>query len=145
MLQVTYEATTLPSGMLADIGEERGRVQIRVHEPAPLEDVVRQLNIQVDRFLSRSEWYQLWRDEIVSRETPGCSLRVVYRIDRRAPAVGIGEKRGLVTVYIPPWTSVKEFAAAMNPTAREFLAGGHWFQHYAGEIIDISPEEFTGV
>lgn len=148
MLHVTYEAVgDLPPGTMADIEEDRGRIRVRLDRDAPLVDVVQQLNVEVEQFLARSNWFQLWGREIVCRDSPGSSLRVVYRIDSRAPSldVGMGEKKGLVTVYIPPALDTKRFAAAMNPAVEEFLAGGQWFQMYAGEIIDMTPEELTEV
>jgi hypothetical protein len=57
----------------------------------------------------------------------------------------IRENRGLVTIDIDPALSVTEFAAAMVEGSRQFLDGGQWFQLYAGEIIDMTPEKLTGV
>lgn len=146
MLDVTYEAVDLMPGRLAVIDEERGRVQVRVDASAPLPDVVRQLNIEVDQFLAASDWFQLWEDEIVSRATPERPLRVVYLLKMKVPqTVYIEERKGLVTVYIDPVLTAEEFAAAMNPAIRDFLDGGQWFQLYAGEIIDNSPESMRQV
>lgn len=148
MLDVAYiAADDLPPGRLARIDEDRGKIRVRLDRRAPLAAVVRQLNIEIDQFLTTSHWYQLWEDEIVSRDTPKCSLRVVYRIDLRVPGpdIGIGERRGLVTVYIPPTFDTEQFAAAMNPVTKEQLAGGRWFQMFAGEIIDNSPEPMSQV
>ena len=109
--------------------------------------MIRKLNIEIDRFLATSHWFQLWDDEIVSRATPGCSLRVVYRLDPRVPGpeIGLGEGKGRITVYIPPEFDTEEFAVAMNPVTEQFLAGGRWFQMYAGEIIDNSPDPMSQV
>ena len=148
MLDVAYIAVDgLPTGRLAQIDEDRGTIRVRVDKNAPLPDVIRQLNDEVDQFLATSHWFQLWDDEIVSRATPGCSLRVVYRLDPRVPGpeIGLGESKGLIVVYIPPEFDTEEFAAAMNPVSAEFLAGGRWFQMYAGEIIDNSPEPMSQV
>ncbi|WP_369274452.1 hypothetical protein AB5J55_35035 [Streptomyces sp. R11] len=148
MLDVAYIAVEdLPPGRLAQIDEDRGRVRVRVDRRAPLPDVIRQLNVEVDQFLATSHWFQLWADEIVSRETPGCPLRVVYRIDPRAPEgdVAMGERKGLITIYVSPAFNTEQFAAAMNPATEEQLAGGRWFQMYAGEIIDNSPEPMSKV
>ncbi|NUP15424.1 MAG: hypothetical protein HOZ81_04835 [Streptomyces sp.] len=105
------------------------------------------MNEEIDQFLATSNWFQLWDDEIVSRATPGCSLRVVYRLDPRVPGpeIGLGERKGLIVVYIPPEFTTEEFAVAMNPVSEQFLAGGRWFQMYAGEIIDNSPEPMSQV
>lgn len=146
MLHVTYEAVDLGPDRLAEIDEDRGRIQFRVSRSAPLKAVVRQLNVELDRFLLTSDWFQLWKDEIVSRDTPGCSLRAVYLLERDEPdGVSIRERRGIVRIRIDPGLTVAEFAAAMNAATAKFLAGGQWFQMYAGEIIDMTPEELTEV
>lgn len=148
MLDVAYIADeNLPAGRLAQIDEDRGTIRVRVDKSAPLPDVIRKLNTEIDQFLATSHWFQLWNDEIVSRATPGCSLRIVYRLDPRVPGpeIGIGERKGLIVVYIPPEFDTERFAAAMNPVSEEFLAGGRWFQMYAGEIIDNSPEPMSQV
>lgn len=148
MLDVAYiAADDLPPGGLARIDEDRGTIRVRVDKTKPLPDIIQKLNEEIDQFLDTSHWFQLWDDEIVSRATPGCSLRVVYRLDPRVPGpeIGLGERKGLIVVYIPPDFTTEEFAAAMNPITEEFLAGGRWFQMYAGEIIDNSPEPMSQV
>ncbi|WP_333758474.1 hypothetical protein [Streptomyces sp. ISBFB 2968] len=142
MLDVTYEAVDdLPPGRLADIGEERGRVLVRLDRTAPLAEVVRELNIELDGLLRSSHWFQLWEDEIVSRDTPGRPLSVRYLLERRIPfASYMEERKGLVSVYVDPALDTAGFAASVNPALRSFLDGGCWFQLYAGEIIDNSPE-----
>lgn len=148
MLDVAYIAVDdLPPGRLAQIDEDRGTIRVRVDKHAPLSDVIRKLNVEIDQFLATSHWFQLWGDEIVSRATPGCSLHVVYRLDPRVPGpeIGLGERKGHITVYIPPELTTEEFAAAMTPVSEEFLAGGRWFQMFAGEIIDNSPEPMSQV
>lgn len=147
MLCVEYEATEdLHPGQLADIAEDRGHIRVRVDRSAPLAAVVRQLNVEIDRLLSTSHWFQLWKDEIISRGTPDCSLGVVYLLEREEPGgVVVRERRGLVRVLIDPALSTEEFAAAMNPATEEFLDGGQWFQLYAGEIIDMTPDSVSRV
>jgi hypothetical protein len=147
MLDVAYEAVTdLPPGRLADIDEDRGRIRVRLDKTQPLADVVRHLNIEIERFISRSNWFQLWKDEIVSRDTPGRPLRIEYLLEMKEPdGTHIEERKGLVSVYIDPSLNTAAFAAAMNPAAREFLAGGQWFQLYAGEIVDNSPEPMSHI
>ncbi|MDQ0758777.1 hypothetical protein [Streptomyces canus] len=146
MLSVTYEAVSLARGRLADIDEDRGRIRVRVAKTAPLADVVRQLNIEIDHFLSTSQLFQLWKDEIVSRATPDCSLSIIHLLHLEQPeGIVVREKRGIVTTHIDPALTTEQFAAAMNPAIEEILDGGQWFQMYAGEIIDMSPEELTEV
>lgn len=144
MIHVTYEATEAPTS-LAAIDEDRGAVRVTLDQDAPLDAVVRQLNVEVERFMSSSEWFQLWGDDIVSRNAPS-SLRVLYRFDPEQQfGVKVKERKGLVTVHIAPDLDVKAFAAAMTEASKLFLAGGQWFQLYAGEIIDMTPETMTQV
>lgn len=142
MLDVAYEAVNdLAPGRLARIDEDRGTIRVRLDKKAPLADVVRQLNVEVDQLMSTSHWFQLWDDEIVSRDTPGRPLRIEYHLERKeADGVYMEERKGLVSVFIDPALRTVEFAAVMNPATEEHLAGGCWFQLYGGEIIDNSPE-----
>lgn len=147
MLDVTYEAVEdLPPGRLAKIDEDRGTIRVRVDASAPLPEVVGQLNREIDQLLTSSDWFQLWKDEIVSRGTPAYSLRIVYLLEKKEErGVYVEERKGLVSVHIDPVLNAEEFAAAMNPATRQHLAGGQWFQMYAGEIIDNSPEPMSQV
>ncbi|WP_411078469.1 hypothetical protein [Streptomyces sp. cmx-10-25] len=144
MLDVTYETVEdLLPGRLAKIDEDRGKIRVRLDGTAPLPDVVRQLNIEIRSLMSSAHWFQLWRDEIVSRDTPDQPLSIEYILHANVPpdmGVGLAEDKGAVRVYICPSISTREFATWMNPATEDFLAGGCWFQLYAGEIIDNSPE-----
>lgn len=144
MLDVAYEAVEdLPPGKLADINEGRGRIRVRLDRTQPLTDVVRQLNIEIDHLMASSHWFQLWKTEIVGRDTPGCPLQVEYIFRPWVPpelGVCVAEDRGAVRVYVCPQQETERFAVAMNEAVRDLLAGGQWFQLYAGEIIDNSPE-----
>ncbi|MFE0470583.1 hypothetical protein ACFW2V_03055 [Streptomyces sp. NPDC058947] len=142
MLDVAYEAVNdLPPGRLATIDEDRGRIRVRLDESEPLERVVHQLNIEIDRLMSAAHWFQLWGDEIVSRATPGCPLRIRYVLkDWDADEAFVAEDRGVVSVYFSQKLTTKQFAVAMNKATDQLLSGGRWFQLYAGEIIDNSPE-----
>lgn len=147
MLDVTYEAVEdLSPGRLATIDEDRGTIRVRLDKDAPLADVVQQLNVEIDQLMSSARWFQLWKDEIVSHNTPGHPLRIEYLLDKKVPhGVGVAEDKGIVRVHIDPVLTTGEFAASMNPTTEDFLAGGQWFQLYAGEIVDNSPEPITQV
>jgi hypothetical protein len=147
MLHVTYEAVEdLAPGRLARILEDRGRIQVLLDKSAALEDVVRQLNIEIDNLMSSANWFQLWEDEIVGRTTPDAPLRIEYLLHRLVPDTAIVlEDKGCIRVHIDPVLDTEAFAAAMNPVTKQHLAGGQWFQMYAGEIIDISPEPMSQV
>ncbi|MEG8275709.1 hypothetical protein [Streptomyces sp. AHA2] len=142
MLDVAYEAVNdLPPGRLAAIDEDRGLIRVRLDVSEPLEPVVQQLNIEIDHLMSAAHWFQLWGDEIVSRDTPECPLRVRYVLkDWQTEEAFVAEDRGVVSVYASQNLTVLQFAAALNQATKQLLAGGHWFQLYAGEIIDNSPE-----
>ncbi|GGV36524.1 hypothetical protein GCM10010293_39840 [Streptomyces griseoflavus] len=144
MLRVTYEAVNhLAPGRLAWIDEGRGRLRVEVDKTAPLEDVVRQLNIEFDELMAEGNWFQLWRGEIISRHTPGApiSVRFILGLCRYQPpdTAAVLEDRGLVRVHVDPALNTEEFAVAMNFGAKELLAGGQWFQLHAGEIITMDP------
>jgi hypothetical protein len=144
MLDVTYEAVTdLPPGRLAAIDEDRGTIRVRIDKREDLAAVVQQLNIESERLIRSAHWFQLWKDEIVSRDTPGSPLRIEYVFHPKLPTdpgVLVWEDRGIVRVHICRQLDTEQFAALMNRAAENFLAGGQWFQLYGGEIIDNSPE-----
>lgn len=142
MLHVTYEAAEdLEPGRLARIDEGRGSVTLKVDKRAPLAAAIRQLNIEVADFLTRADWYQLWGTEIASRHNPTAPLRVEYIFLPGAPeGVAIRESKGELHFYVEPEQTVAQFAAAANEAVRDLLDGGCWFQQFAGEIIDHSPE-----
>jgi len=147
LLRVTYEATDeLEPGRLARIDEGRGEVTVKVDKTQPLKDVIRQLNIEIVHFLAHADWFQLWGKEIASRHNPDARLRFEYVFMPGAPdGVGIGEAKGVVHLYIDPDQDVEQFAAAANKAVQNLLDGGCWFQQYAGEIIDHSPEPMSRV
>lgn len=142
MLDVAYEVVDdLSPGRLAKIDEDRGRIRIRLDKHAPLADVVNHLNTEVAQLIASARWFQLWRDEIVSHNTPDHPLRIEYLLEKEdGYAVCMKERKGLVRICIDPALRPAEFAAAMNPATKQQLAGGQWFQMYGGEIIDNSPE-----
>jgi hypothetical protein len=147
MLDVAYEAVDdLTPGRLAKIDEDRGTIRVLLDKQAPLADVVRQLNVEIDQLMSTSHWFQLWKDEIVSRDTPGRPLSIEYLLEKEEDyPVCVKERRGVVSVFIDPALDTVQFAAAMNPATKQHLDGGQWFQLYGGEIIDNSPEPMSQV
>ncbi|MEV4784090.1 hypothetical protein AB0K53_01300 [Streptomyces tuirus] len=147
MLDVAYEAVEdLPPGRLAQIDEGKGLIRVRLDKNEALARVVAQLNLEIDQLMSSSHWFQLWKNEIVSRATPGCPLRIRYVFRDWAPnEPAVAEDRGVITVYINPSLTTEQFAAAMNPATEKQLAAGHWFQLHDGEIIDNAPEPMSQV
>lgn len=147
MLHVTYEAVVdLQPGQLVDIDEDRGRVAIRLDRNAPLKDVVRQFNIEVDRMVRSARWFQLWDDEIVSCNTPTSPLRIEFLLkEKEHRGVIFEERKGDLKAFVDPAIDVARFAAVMNVLTAEHLSGGRWFQLYGGEIMDVSPEPMSQV
>jgi len=72
-------------------------------------------------------------------------LHVQYKLDDQLDAetpMVVRESRGDVDVSLSPEVFSPEACAALNATAETFLAGGHWFQLWRGEIVSMeSPED----
>lgn len=147
MLHVTYEAVAnLPGGQPVHIDEGHGRVEIQFDRNAPLEDVVRQFNIEIDRMVRSARWFQLWDDEIVSCNTPQRPLRIEFLLEMEEPlGVIFKEGKGDLKAFVDPAMDVERFAAVMNVLTAEHISGGRWFQLYGGEIHDVSPESVSQV
>ncbi|MGW2223898.1 hypothetical protein [Streptomyces formicae] len=144
MLRVTYEAVaSLESGKLADITEVRGGTRVRIARWADVEAYTHALNVEMAAFLDGAEWFQLWRDEVISRSGGTVQLSVVFSIHDLEPGeyVEIRERRGLVDIRVERTATADQFVQAVNPAIEEFLAGAQWFQLWQGEIVDMdSPE-----
>lgn len=144
MLRVVYEATDeLPPGLTVDIRETQGFVHIRLDVDAEAEEYTRALNPALDQFLAGCGWFQVWRGEILSASSPDSPLRVVYVTDDDLASgefVEIREGKGLVRLHVATKATAEEFAQAMNPAVAKFLAGGQWFQLWAGEIITMETD-----
>lgn len=142
MLHVTYEAIAdLPSGQPVHIDEGHGRVEIQFDRNAPLEDVVRQFNIEIDRMVRSASWFQLWEDEIVSCNSPRSPLRIEFLLEEREHnGVIFEERKGDLRAFIDPAIDVAHFAAVMNVLTGQHISGGRWFQLHGGEIHDVPPE-----
>lgn len=152
MLRVEYEATgDLEPGQLVQIEEDRGLISIRIDQGLGPIDYTAALNDELKRFLAGSEWFQLWKDQIVSPQDSESPVRALYRIDVFGEldddaTVEIRERKGLVEILVDPTADVHRFVAAINPAIKMLLAGGQWFQHWRGEIVDLmSPETVSRV
>ncbi|MFF1684664.1 hypothetical protein [Streptomyces sp. NPDC058254] len=141
MLRVVYEAADdLKPDKPVEISEDRGIITVRIRRTADAPTYTAALNGELEKFLANSEWFQLWKDEIVSPQSSECPVRVVYVLDLdgaldAGDAVEIREHRGLVEILVDPEVDVARFVAALNRAIEEFLAGGQWFQHWQGEIV----------
>jgi hypothetical protein len=152
MLRVTYEAADdLQPGRLVDIEEDRGLIRVRIDQTLQAPDYTAALNTELARFLTRAEWFQLWKDQIVSPKDVDSPVRVVYQLDEFGElefgdVVEIREHKGLVRILVYPDADVDQFVSGLNPAIRELLDGGQWFQHWRGEIVDMtSPETMSRI
>lgn len=147
MLHVTYEAVDdLPHGKPVAVDEGGGRVSVRFKHDAPLPDVVREFNIEVDRMVRSARWFQLWDDEIVSSNSPGHPLRIEFILKKKEPrGVVFEERKGDLKAFVDPSIDAASFAAVMNKLTAQHLSGGRWFQLYGGEIHDVSPGSMSKV
>lgn len=144
MLRVVYEATELEPGRLASIQESRGRVDITLRRGATADEYIPPLNEELRGFVGRCGWFQIWRGQIISADSPDSPLTVRYEadstVDRRA-GVQIREHRGVVRLHVCPDLLAEDLVKALNPAIEQFLAGGQWFQLWEGEIVTMdSPE-----
>jgi len=147
MLHVTYEAVDhLAPGTFVHIDEDHGRVEIQLDGDAPLEDVVRQFNIEIHGMVRSARWFQLWNDEIVSCNTPSAPLRIEFILKMKEQwGVVFEERKGNLEAFVDPDIDVPRFAAVMNVLTAQHISGGRWFQLYGGEIHDIGPEPMSRV
>jgi hypothetical protein len=145
MLRVVYKAShDLDAGELARITETRGRVDIELCAGSRADQYIPQLNAALARFVAQCGWFQIWRGQIISADSPDSPLTVQYVPDAevsRAQGVNIRECRGVVRLHVCPELTADELARAVNPPIEVFLAGGQWFQLWHGEIVTMeSPE-----
>jgi hypothetical protein len=145
MLHVVYEATRdLRPGVTAEVRESRGRISIRVDRDAPAEQFAKALSAALATFLANCGWFQIWRGQIISVDSPEHPLAIEYEADDkidRFRCVEIRESCGLVKIHVSSRATTEEFVRALNPATERFLAGGQWFQLWHGEIITMdSPD-----
>lgn len=145
MLRVLYEpARDLEAGQIVEIRESRGLVNVRIDASASVGRYTEALNTALEDFLTECSWFQLWRGEILSANSPDSPLRVRYQMDDLIDAkkvIEVRESRGLVRVHVSHTADPETFAGVLNPATEAFLAGGQWFQLWEGEIVTMdSPD-----
>lgn len=145
MLRVVYEATTdLAPGQLAEIKESRGRVTIKLREGISAGHYIPPLNAELKKFVGKCSWFQIWRGQIISADSPDSPLTVEYEADPevdRIQGVQIREHKGVVRLHVCPDLTSEELARAVNPPIELFLAGGQWFQLWQGEIVTMDDSQ----
>jgi hypothetical protein len=145
MLRVVYEATrNLNPGRTVEIRESRGYISVKINPDVPAEQYTAALNAALKAFLANCGWFQIWRGQIISADSPESPLTVEYEPDDkidRVRCVEVRESCGLVKVHVSTSATTEEFVRALNPATERFLAGGQWFQLWHGEIITMdSPD-----
>lgn len=141
MLRVEYEATPdLAPGRLVDIAETRGRVGIKLRQGATADEYVPPLNAELARFVRKCSWFQIWRGQIISADSPESPLTVQYLADPEVDllaCVQIREHKGVVRLHVCPDVRSEDLVRALNPAIENFLRGGQWFQVWEGEIVTM--------
>lgn len=69
-LSCTFELSRLRPAPLLHIREHKGLVALHVSPLARVEQLVNQINPSIEEFLAGGCWFQLWRGEIVTMESP---------------------------------------------------------------------------
>jgi hypothetical protein len=141
MLRVVYEATTdLAPDRTVEIIEGRGTVRVKLRRGATAGEYLPPLNAALRVFVGNCGWFQIWRGQIISANSPDSPLTVQYEADPkvdRFTGVQIRENRGSVRIHVYPRARAEELARVLNPALECFLAGGQWFQLWQGEIITM--------
>lgn len=69
-LRCTFELSRLRPAPLLDIREDKGVVALHVSPLASVEVLVNAVNPAIEEFLAGGCWFQLWRGEIVTMDSP---------------------------------------------------------------------------
>jgi hypothetical protein len=70
-LRVTFELSRLQPSPIVHIREYKGEVVLPVRPTATAEQLVDAINPPIEEFLAGAQWFQLWRGEIVTMDSPG--------------------------------------------------------------------------
>lgn len=145
MLRVVYEATQdIQPGETVEIHETRGRVTVKLRQGTEADEYLPPLNAALDLFVKQCSWFQIWRGQIISADSPVSPLKVRFEADPEVPlrtCVQIREHRGLVRLHVCPTAPSDLLVHALNPAIERFLAGGQWFQLWQGEIVTMDPPQ----
>ncbi|GGW50038.1 hypothetical protein [Streptomyces griseoloalbus] len=145
MLRVVYRTVGNPaSGRLVNIDEYRGRLDVQLREGVNIEEILHALNDELEQFLAKCGWFQIWRGRVISANSPESPLTVQYVTDPDVDlltCVQVRECGGVVRVHVCPDASLKQFARVINLSTERLLAGGQWFQYFEGEIVTMDSAE----
>jgi hypothetical protein len=70
-LRVTFEVSRMRPAPIVHIREYKGEVIMPVSPTATVEQFVQTLNPSLEEFLAGGQWFQVWRGEIVTMDSPG--------------------------------------------------------------------------
>lgn len=145
MLRVVYEASeALEPHQLVTVTETRGMVSIKLRAGTMASQYLDPLNAALAQFVGECGWFQIWRGQIISADSPDSPLTVRYVSDPDVDlitCVQIREHRGLVRLHVCPDATSEQLVRALNPAVERFLAGGQWFQLWQGEIVTMDSSE----
>ncbi|MFF5473403.1 hypothetical protein [Streptomyces achromogenes] len=149
MLRVVYEAThDLAPGHLVEIRETRARVTVKVRAGARADEYVPALNTALARFVGQCGWFQIWRGQVISVNSPDSPLTVQYEVDPNVDlrsCIQIREDRGIVRLHVCPAAPADLLVHVLNPAIAKFLSGGQWFQLWQGEIVTMDSPETVAI
>lgn len=69
-LRVRFEVARIVPSPIVHIREYKGEVVLHVAPTASVEQLVQHLNPSIEEFLAGGQWFQLWRGEIVTMDSP---------------------------------------------------------------------------
>ncbi|MGW0904924.1 hypothetical protein [Streptomyces sp. NPDC002853] len=69
-LSCTFELSRLRPAPLLDIREDKGLVALHISPLASVDVLVNAINPAIEEFLAGGCWFQLWRGEIVTMDSP---------------------------------------------------------------------------
>ncbi|TXS48895.1 hypothetical protein [Streptomyces sp. OR43] len=73
-LRVRFQISDFSPAPLVDMRERKGLVTIHVSPDALVDEFVQALNAAVGELLAGGQWFQLWRGEIVTMDSPDVAL-----------------------------------------------------------------------
>lgn len=68
---VTFKPSPFQPAPLVDVREHQGFVDLYVSPTATIDEIAPILNASIEELLAGGQWFQLWRGEIVTMDSPG--------------------------------------------------------------------------
>jgi hypothetical protein len=73
-LRVQFQISNFSPAPLVDMRERKGLVTVNVSPEAQVDEFVHALNAALEELLAGGQWFQLWRGEIVTMDSPDVAL-----------------------------------------------------------------------